>query len=60
MKCSVSVTFNFEMRAPSTYEFQDVEAAQPHTIAMRAVRAAKQRCGPVGWTSLVVVLQREP
>ena len=59
MKCSASVTFEYPLRAPETWTGDGLEGQSPAPIARRALATAKKSLRPRGWTSLVVVLQRD-
>lgn len=58
MRCSVSVTFEFDVKPCLTAKIPLIEAGTPHTIASRALRQAKKELKPSRWRSLVVVLER--
>jgi hypothetical protein len=57
MKCRARVTFEYALRQPDLHTVE-VEAGQPSTIAARAIRAAKKALRPVGWTSIVCLIER--
>jgi len=56
MTCQYAVTFEFPTRPPQTHR-GTVRAGQPHTCASRAMQSAKRALKPVGWSSVVCVLQ---
>lgn len=53
----VSVTFELEQKAPVT-EVLDVPCKTGAGAASRAIRAAQRSKSPIGWTSLVAVVER--
>jgi hypothetical protein len=55
MKCHYSVSFEFEIRPPSTFTGV-VEGFTAGTCARRAVEEAQKVLKPINWTSLVCVL----
>ena len=57
MTYTAVVTFEYMTRSPETARLA-VEAGGPQTAAMRAIRAAKRQICPIGWTSMVCLLER--
>lgn len=58
MKAEVSVTFEFDQRAPLTHRVE-VEALKPRTVVWRAITAAQKAVKPMKWRSMVVVVTRQ-
>lgn len=59
MTVSYSVTFEFDTRPPVTHR-GTVVAASTGTGTRRAVQEAQKVLKPVGWSSVVCVLDRRP
>lgn len=57
-KMKTTVTFEYETRAPETWQSSDIAASSPQTFASKGIRAARKAIKPRGWTSLVVVIER--
>lgn len=56
MKAQVSVTFEFETRAPQTWEGNITATAAP-TIVARGIRKAMKVMKPRNWSSMVAVIK---
>lgn len=57
MKIRYSVTWEYETRAPETMT-GEVEAVTVSTAARRALEAARKEAKPIGWSSVVCLLER--
>lgn len=59
LACTASITFEFETRAPVTHRIKTpLVAWEVQTIFTRAVMEAKAALKPIGWCSVVCVLER--
>jgi hypothetical protein len=59
MTCDVAVTFEYALRPPQTVRITAMTAVRPHTIAVKALKIARSRAKPVGWTSISILLDRQ-
>lgn len=55
----IKVTFEYATLPPQTHVMSDIKGKSAGTLARRAIEAAQKALKPSGWTSAVVLLDRE-